>query len=106
MSRLEAGGPLSLSDVAIPAVPATPITDAELVARIRAGDESACGALYLAYHDPLWRFAYGHVRSRDVAEDLVQDVFLALRCGRGSGTCGRRRARGRPPSSPRPAGPK
>jgi RNA polymerase sigma-70 factor, ECF subfamily len=49
-----------------------------LVAALRAGDESACEALYLAHHDALWRFAYAQVRSAEVAEDLVQEVFLAL----------------------------
>ncbi|HET7456884.1 MAG TPA: sigma-70 family RNA polymerase sigma factor [Gemmatimonadaceae bacterium] len=49
---------------------------------MRAGDEAACESLYLAYHEPLWRFAYGYVRSREVAEELVQEVFLALWRGR------------------------
>ena len=49
-----------------------------LVARIRGGDEAAFQSLYLAYHDELWRFAYTYVRSHDVAEELVQDVFLAV----------------------------
>ena len=52
--------------------------EASLVARLRAGDEGACEALYLAHHGALWRFAYGYVRSREVAEELVQEVFLAL----------------------------
>jgi RNA polymerase sigma-70 factor (ECF subfamily) len=52
--------------------------ESNLVARIRRGDESAFESLYLAHHDELWRFAYSHVRSRDVAEELVQDVFLAV----------------------------
>lgn len=56
--------------------------EASQVVRIRAGDEAACEALYLRYHGPLWRFAYGFVGSRDVAEDIVQDVFLALWRGR------------------------
>jgi RNA polymerase sigma-70 factor (ECF subfamily) len=55
-----------------------PDEDSALVARIRAGDEGAFQALYLAHHDGLWRFAYAYVRSRDVAEELVQDVFLSL----------------------------
>ena len=49
-----------------------------LLAALRAGDESACEALYLAHHDALWRFAYAQVRSAEVAEDLVQEIFLAL----------------------------
>jgi RNA polymerase sigma-70 factor (ECF subfamily) len=52
--------------------------ESDLVARIRGSDESAFESLYLAHHDELWRFAYSYVRSRDVAEELVQDVFLAV----------------------------
>jgi RNA polymerase sigma-70 factor (ECF subfamily) len=52
--------------------------ESDLVPRIRRGDEAAFELLYLAHHDELWRFAYTHVRSRDVAEELVQDVFLAV----------------------------
>jgi RNA polymerase sigma-70 factor (ECF subfamily) len=49
-----------------------------LLAGIRAGDESACEHLYLLYHDVLWRFAYGYVRSAEMAEDIVQDIFVRL----------------------------
>jgi RNA polymerase sigma-70 factor (ECF subfamily) len=52
--------------------------ESNLVARIRNGDETAFESLYLAHHDELWRFAYAYVGSRDVAEELVQDVFLSI----------------------------
>ena len=52
--------------------------EANLVARVRGGDEAAFESLYLAHHDELWRFAYSYVRSLDVAEELVQDVFLSI----------------------------
>jgi RNA polymerase sigma-70 factor (ECF subfamily) len=52
--------------------------DDRLVAGMCAGDESAFAMLYLTYHLPLWKFAYGYVRSREIAEELVQDVFLTL----------------------------
>jgi RNA polymerase sigma-70 factor (ECF subfamily) len=52
--------------------------DAELVARIRAGDQAAFEALHAKHHDALWRFAYTQVRSAEAAEEIVQDVFLAL----------------------------
>jgi RNA polymerase sigma-70 factor (ECF subfamily) len=70
---------------AYPLDPSTPPQlppDREVVGRIRAGDDAAFGALYLAYHDVLWRFAYGYVRSAAVAEELVQEVFLAVWRGR------------------------
>jgi RNA polymerase sigma-70 factor (ECF subfamily) len=56
----------------------TPSDDSDLVARIRAGDEAAFEALYLAHHAGLWKFAYTYVRSREVAEELVQEVFLSV----------------------------
>jgi RNA polymerase sigma-70 factor (ECF subfamily) len=52
--------------------------EAKLVARIRAGDEAAFEALHAAHHDALWRFAYAQVRSAEMAEEIVQDVFFAL----------------------------
>ena len=58
--------------------PVDPRDEGELVLRLAAGDESACEALYLAYRAPLWRFAYSYVRSREIAEELVQEVFLAM----------------------------
>ena len=70
---------------AYPLDPPTPSQlppDRETVGRIRAGDDAAYGALYLAYHDALWRFAYGYVRSSAIAEELVQEVFLAVWRGR------------------------
>lgn len=49
---------------------------AEVVARLRDGDEAAFEAVFRAYAEPLCAFAVRYVGSRDVAADLVQDVFL------------------------------
>ena len=65
-----------------PSSPSPLPPDREIVGRIRTGDETAFGALYLAYHHALWRFAYGYVRSSAIAEELVQEVFLAVWRGR------------------------
>ncbi len=46
------------------------------VARIRAGDGPAFEALFHAYHAPLCAFAYRLVGVRDLAEEIVQEVFL------------------------------
>ena len=73
---------LSPSTSRAPEPRAAPQDDAALVTRVRVGDEAACEALYLEHHERLWKFAYGYVRSRDVAEEIVQDVFLALWRGR------------------------
>ena len=59
-------------------LPSLPSNEEDLIARIRAGDEGAFETLYLAHHESLWRFAYSYVHSRDVAEELVQDVFLSV----------------------------
>lgn len=41
-------------------------------------DETAFDALYMAYYAKLWRYAYSYTQSRDIAEEIVQDVFLAV----------------------------
>jgi RNA polymerase sigma-70 factor, ECF subfamily len=55
-----------------------PAPEAELVARVRAGEESAFEALHATYHHALWRFAHDQVRCSHGAEEIVQEVFLAL----------------------------
>jgi RNA polymerase sigma-70 factor (ECF subfamily) len=57
---------------------ATEFTDADLIERIRANDLSALGALFDRYYAPIYRVASAITRDNDVAEDIVQDVFLKL----------------------------
>ena len=52
------------------------MTDAELVARTRAGDPDAFGILVSRYYDACWRFAYHMLGEKADAEDVVQDSFL------------------------------
>ena len=52
--------------------------DAELVRRIRAGDERALEAVFKAHYAGMASFVQRFVRSQDLAEELVQDVFLKL----------------------------
>lgn len=52
------------------------MTDAELVARTRAGDAEAFGTLVARYYDACWRFAYHMLGERADADDVVQDAFL------------------------------
>jgi RNA polymerase sigma-70 factor (ECF subfamily) len=47
-------------------------------APIRAGKREALGALFHEHYGALCRFAQAYVTSSDVAEDLAQDVFVAL----------------------------
>ncbi len=55
---------------------ATP-SDAELVERARAGDQSAFGALYDSWFDRVYDLAYRVVRDGNAAADVAQDTFLA-----------------------------
>lgn len=52
--------------------------DLALVARIESGDESAFEELFRRYYRDLYLFALGYVRSRDLAEEVVQEVFVRL----------------------------
>ncbi len=52
--------------------------DAELARRIRSGDESALATVFRAHYGALASFTLRFVDSRDVAEELVQDLFLSL----------------------------
>jgi len=62
-------------------VPWTPDREREdhaLAARIRAGDEHAFRALMHAYFGRLARFTYSIVGTRDLADDIAQDVLASV----------------------------
>ena len=52
-------------------------SDAELVAAIRRGDESAFNLVYERYFQRVHNFAYARVRNRADAEEVVQETFLS-----------------------------
>ena len=52
--------------------------DAELVARLQAGDEAAFETLVRRYHTSLLRLAETMVPSRAVAEEVVQETWLGV----------------------------
>jgi len=52
--------------------------DAELLTRLRAGEEQAFIHLVQRYHDPMLRLATSFVPSAAVAEEVVQDTWLAV----------------------------
>jgi RNA polymerase sigma-70 factor (ECF subfamily) len=56
------------------------ITKAEdqLIARLRRGDECAFDELVNQHHGALIRMAMGYVADREVAEEVVQDTWLAV----------------------------
>lgn len=51
---------------------------AELLARFRAGDEGAFEAMFRVYAAPLCAFAFQFTRSRELATEVVHDVFLLI----------------------------
>lgn len=50
--------------------------DAQLVARLRAGDEQAFEQLVARFQAPLFRYLRGLVADAELAEDLLQETFL------------------------------
>ncbi len=49
-----------------------------LIGRLRAGDEGAFDELVNKHHSALIRMALGHVADREVAEEVVQDTWMAV----------------------------
>ena len=52
--------------------------DNVLLARLRQGDEGAFAELVTRHHSALIRMAMGHVADREVAEEVVQDTWMAV----------------------------
>jgi RNA polymerase sigma-70 factor (ECF subfamily) len=52
--------------------------EAEVVARLRAGDERAFRSLVESYHGTMIAVALGYVKTRDVAEEVVQEAWLGV----------------------------
>ena len=55
-----------------------PMSDEELVRAAAAGDRQAFGALLELHYDRIFRFCFRLTGSREEAEDLTQDLCLAL----------------------------
>lgn len=53
-------------------------TDAEIMLRVKAGDQSAFDFLVQKYRRPLVSFMYRMARNTAAAEDLAQEVFLRV----------------------------
>jgi RNA polymerase sigma-70 factor (ECF subfamily) len=65
-----------LSEVSVSLEP----TDADLLARFRAGDETALDPLFGRYEGPVFRFLFGILKDHHRAEDALQETFVqALR---------------------------
>ena len=57
---------------------ATADTDAELLARLRAGDSTAVGFIFERYEQPVFRYLVGVLKDRHAAEDVLQDTFVLV----------------------------
>lgn len=54
------------------------LEDVELLSRVRRADEAALAALYRRYATACYRLAYRILDDEQLAQDVVQQVFLAL----------------------------
>jgi RNA polymerase sigma-70 factor (ECF subfamily) len=66
------------------AMPSVRVSESDLVARIRAGDERALEVVFRAHYAALCDFARRYVREHALAEELVQDLFADLWARRAS----------------------
>ena len=65
------------------------LPDEDLLSRIASGDREAYGELYRRRHRDVFRFALHMSASRSVADDVTQDVFVAVIRAAGGFTRGR-----------------
>ena len=54
------------------------LSDAEIVERLRAGDEATFTRVFEAHHPMLLRLAAAFVKSASIAEEVVQDAWVAV----------------------------
>jgi RNA polymerase sigma-70 factor, ECF subfamily len=71
-------GPVPMSNLQPVLVGGDTGTDAEVMLRVKAGDQSAFDYLVQKYRRPLVGFMYRMARNTAVAEDLAQEVFLRV----------------------------
>ena len=53
-------------------------TDDDLMAAVRAGDQTAFETLFERYREPVWRFFRRRLTDAELAADLSQEVFVAV----------------------------
>lgn len=53
-------------------------SDKFLLKKLKSGDKESFRKVYLKYHEKLYHIALKYLRSKDLAEDAVQDVFIKL----------------------------
>jgi RNA polymerase sigma-70 factor (ECF subfamily) len=68
----------SQGDASTTAASVAGLTDAEIMLRVKAGDESAFGYLVQKYRRPMMNFMFRMAHNAAAAEDLAQEVFLRV----------------------------
>ena len=59
-------------------------TDIKLVKKLKEGDVDAFNQLFYAYSSRLYHFAFGYLKSKEKAEEMVQEIFLKIWDNRGN----------------------
>ncbi len=54
------------------------MTDAEVFVFLKEGDQAAFGEIYSRYQGLLYIYACKIVKNKDLAEDIVQEIFIYL----------------------------
>jgi RNA polymerase sigma-70 factor (ECF subfamily) len=75
---MAAMGPQAAASLPAAMTGGEPSTDAEVMLRVKAGDQSAFDYLVQKYRRPLVSFMYRMARNSAAAEDLAQEVFLRV----------------------------
>jgi RNA polymerase sigma-70 factor (ECF subfamily) len=52
--------------------------DAELISRLKKDDHDSFRRLFDCYSQPLFRFSFSYLKSKEAAEDVVQEVFIKI----------------------------
>lgn len=53
-------------------------TNSDLISGLKNGDHDSFQKLFEYYSTPLFNFAYGYLKSKEVTEDVVQEVFFKI----------------------------
>ena len=81
---MAAMGPQAAGLPAAPTMTGADTSDADVMLRVKAGDQSAFDYLVQKYRRPLVSFMYRMARNSAAAEDLAQEVFLRVYRSRAS----------------------
>ena len=53
-------------------------SDKELIRKLKKGDIEAFNRIFYAYSSKLYHFAYGYLKSKEDAEEMVQEIFSKI----------------------------